>query len=549
MNGNRTSLESLAGWWYNPFAINGSVIFVKGEHVYVNNVLDESSQLKIGSGRKLTLGKYSGVVRNNGTETEISWDKDKIVWRYIGELPDKYGPDTKQGRFKYTKVLGKGANGVVCEAIDMQRQKHDSRETVAIKVLWLSDEISCKKLKYKAALRLQSEYVWSHLFLHNTRHEHYNSKQGSLFLQYFEDHTGLPAASEATVLSPDRLQQREPAPLPYVVMELAKGSLAWKALFENPDDGSKAYSTSDRREIVRQLASALDYLEKFDLLHRDLHFHNIFLSRDKGLSVTIGDLGMMSRPTNTVYFVPYDEEGWKMRDWVPWEAWNLTDTKSRRSSGPTRGRAASPYFQQQSLDGNWQAVDVFALGVIHLYLCLGQEEARRILACIRADQHPSLDCESSKRLILDSDLAIRMVSKDPNGRPTTSEVLDLVPKTGLSYVLSWFYRPCASRASRPRSRSRSRSPRRQRSRALGSSSRRCAYLPTELNGVRVLEREAGNKWRVTDRNFRVKPRTDGLGRRKSKDIDDHMGGNSAVVKWGEVVVGVDEDDGWVRCEL
>lgn len=452
---NKILLESLQGWWENPFANkDAGMYYVKGEHVYIKNEL-VGELLKVGPGRKLTFGKYSGVVKTGGRE--ISWDSGKIVWTLVGELPDMFDPETKRGRYKYTAVLGKGANGVVCEAIDLQAATASRR--VAVKVLRGIDITNHKEL-YKSALRLHCEFLWSHMLIHNTKHEHYNARQACFFLRYFEDGTGFPAASGANTLHAEGLQRLERsvvvARLPYIVMELATGDLAWKALFEK-EDAAASYTMSHRREIIWQLASALEYLGKFNLLHRDLHFHNIFLSRRKGQpAVSIGDLGMMSHRDQAVLFVPYNEEGWKMRDWVPWEAWHLHCSRSSRARSPS-ARSHSPYFREQHANGNWQAFDVFSLGVIHLYLCIGQKETRNILDRMLKDLGPpSLNVEGSQPLILDTDIAIRMVSKDPDERPVPGEILRSLPRMGPVWsIITWPFRSCGSRASTPRNRSRS----------------------------------------------------------------------------------------------
>merc|ERR1711865_1133028 len=79
--------------------------------------------------------------------------------------------------------------------------------------------------------------------------------------------------------------------------------------------------------------------------------------------------------------------------------------------------------------------------------------------------------------------------------------------------------------------------------------KRSIYLPVELNGVRVLLKEADNKWQATTQNFQVKPNTVGLGHRNSKNIDDRLDGLKAIVKWGDSIRGVDAGNGWVRCEV
>jgi len=177
------------------------------------------------------------------------------------EHPDAYDPVTKKGRFHYTRQLGKGAHGVVLEAVDMLATC-GSPLVVAVKVPRGYSSLE------NAREKLQREYNWSHKLLHSTEDE-----REQLFMKYLEDHTG-----------PEH-------PTPYVVMELAKGDLAWNVLFGKK---KKTCTMVDKRKIVHQVARALTYLEKFGLLHRDLRFHNMFLSRSK-LDLTIGDFGLMCR--------------------------------------------------------------------------------------------------------------------------------------------------------------------------------------------------------------------------------------------------------------
>jgi len=544
------SLDSLQGWWENPYSQNGiGMQYVKGNEVFIGNApikdgAGKAVTIKIGAGRKVKFGEYSGVVKPDGQE--ISWDNNKIIWTHLGELPDMHDPETKVGRFKYTKLLGKGANGVVCEAIDMSAVEE---RKVAVKILRLST-LSNKREIYKSALRLHFEYLWSHMFLHNKKHKHFNSEHANLFLQYFEDHTGLPPAPRNMFLASDidLLNQSDTshkvARIPYVLMELAKGETSWKVFFEKEEESARRFSTRDKRDVFRQMVSALAYLRKFDLVHRDLNFHNVFVSRSKGrLGVAIGDLGMMGSRTQVLTFAPGDEESWIMRDWVPWEAWHIPPTVT------TNGRHQSPHQRAQSpampvrenayKEENWQAFDIFSCGVVHLYMCLGQLEARRILQHIRLQNpSPPLNGSISRRLLLDSDLALGMICKDPDERPMPGEVLE-----GLqSESTFWSILMCPSRACSGRA-----APARQNRTVSRSRSRsRSRYLPMELNGNRVLVKEGANTWKVTMPNVKKKPNTAGLGHRRSKNLDDHIIGGQSMVKWGERVSGFDEGDGWVR---
>merc|ERR1712203_885057 len=88
---------------------------------------------------------------------------------------------------------------------------------------------------------------------------------------------------------------------------------------------------------------------------------------DGDCSMQILDLGLMSYQTmeKDMAFRPCSEFHWQRRDWIPWEAWCLESSQvgSRAMLHPT--------------------FDVFSMGVILLYLCLGQTETRLLLERIR----------------------------------------------------------------------------------------------------------------------------------------------------------------------
>merc|ERR1712070_499552 len=243
------------------------------------------------------------------------------------------------------------------------------------------------------------------------------------------------------------------------------GDLAWKAFFDGSIVDDKiplGLSMYDRRDVIWQLASALQYLGKFDLLHRDLHLQNVFVSHSRGrYRISIGDLGMMSFRSQEVVFVPDSEENWKLRDWVPCEAWNILGKSSK--SG---GRTASPSLVRRAptpgrVDGqyNWQASDIFSLGVMHLYLCFGQIESRVILQKVRQGRYDLAtlaEACASDQMILEPKFAIRMVAKDPDERPMPAEIMNLVKHGPVSTMRHWLCGSCSNRAPR------SRSPRRRR---------------------------------------------------------------------------------------
>lgn len=162
-------------------------------------------------------------------------------------------------------------------------------------------------------------------------------------------------------------------------------------------------SAADKHKVTYQLVRALTYLADLGLMHRDLRFHNMFLSRD--LKLTIGDFGLMARCGDSFTLASKKEDSWKKLDWIPWECRHLQgiDAPSAQASG------------------NY-AIDVFSFGVIHLYLCLGQAQTRTILGRVEAGC-PAFDGEIPTGLVLDSCLAIRAISKDPVERPSPSEIM------------------------------------------------------------------------------------------------------------------------------
>jgi len=68
------------------------------------------------------------------------------------------------------------------------------------------------------------------------------------------------------------------------------------------------------------------------------------------------------------------------------------------------------------------------------------------------------------------------------------------------------------------------------------------FLPVELNGTCVLVEESRDMWRVMNS---INAGTPGLAYRTSKHFEDKHGG---LAMWGDLISGVDDGDGWIRCE-
>lgn len=421
------------------------------------------AQLELGDGRKIIYGsKYCGKVHDDCKR--ISWNNGSITWNYLGDLPDIYDAESRGGRFKYTKLLGQGAHGIVCAAYDMcsGTDEHGVRSKVAVKVLKKASN------RGKTRARLHCEYLWSYLLLHNAKHTLYEPSRASLFMKYLEDHTGLRECSEAELLRPDLISwleaQRNVPELPYVVMEIARGDLLWNCLEKRKGQKGSLpaqLNGDQKREVFRQLISALEYMGKFQLQHYDLRFHNMFVCQEGHLQLCIIDLGMMGHRCQSFTLSPHNEAGWRQRDWLPWEVWQFPEGSSEKAKAKLAAMA-SP-LPQDAEDINHQAFDVFSTGVILLYMCLGQKETREILDKIYSGEKPeSLRIESSKALFLEEGMALKMISKDPHSRPVPAELMTALVKPGAGRSILKSVKNLLGKKQHPdtaRSRSRSRSPR------------------------------------------------------------------------------------------
>ena len=77
--------------------------------------------------------------------------------------------------------------------------------------------------------------------------------------------------------------------------------------------------------------------------------------------------------------------------------------------------------------------------------------------------------------------------------------------------------------------------------AATSTTTRWWYLPQEVNGVTVLVNPGGFAWQST--NDALQSSTFGLAYRMSKDDSDKA---NEILPWGQMDVGIDEGDGWVK---
>jgi len=73
-----------------------------------------------------------------------------------------------------------------------------------------------------------------------------------------------------------------------------------------------------------------------------------------------------------------------------------------------------------------------------------------------------------------------------------------------------------------------------------------AFLPMKVNGEPVLTEEGPKQWRLTITSEARAKGMNGIGYKKTKNNQVPLGPGA---KWGEVINGVDEGDGWLRCDL
>ena len=308
-------------------------------------------------------------------------DKEKVP------LPEAHDPATGHGRWLYEGRLGEGGLATVYRAWDCK----GNLGCVAVKVLKRHS-----KAHARHAFAMHRESQWSLERLHNPQNPRYSEKHASLFARYLEDHTGFadlgPEDFEERrkfFESPDFdwYKQRVTLPnKPYVVMELVKGETLQTAM--------PTMSRSEKREVILQCATALEYLERFSLIHRDFRGCNMHLiARENGTDqcqLKILDLGVMisaeaGMEENCNMAVQAfrrrgdTEEKRKRYDWLPWEVRDACDDLQ----GPVRNF---------NLPGH--AFDAFSLGVLILHLLLGKTKARLILDTLKDHPEKMLDASS-----------------------------------------------------------------------------------------------------------------------------------------------------------
>ncbi|TNJ26547.1 Kinase, NEK [Giardia muris] len=149
-----------------------------------------------------------------------------------------------------------------------------------------------------------------------------------------------------------------------------------------------SYSDQEVWRMVREVADALTYLHKKRHVHRDLKPANILLSSD-GRCV-LGDFGI---------------------------ARTLGDSSWMATHAGTQPYMAPEIHQGENYN---KSVDVWALGVIGYEMCTGGRPFRNVAAVLEKTSAPPLEGRPSDLAALIS----RMLSKDPEDRPTAQDVLE-----------------------------------------------------------------------------------------------------------------------------
>ena len=167
----------------------------------------------------------------------------------------------------------------------------------------------------------------------------------------------------------------------YIVYEIAEGGALFDHLKRRTDSGL-AFSESEAAEVIRDIASALDFLHGNGIAHRDVKPQNLLcLSRDYASPCKLADLGLCSGAR-----VQANQEGWRTPTGT---AGFIAPEMAARFADPT---GSTSYSTQ---------ADIWSLGVVTFMLLFGV--APFDVACGRVDCRfdDGYDCEYCEDILLE----------------------------------------------------------------------------------------------------------------------------------------------------
>ncbi|CAE1313817.1 Eukaryotic translation initiation factor 2-alpha kinase,Eukaryotic translation initiation factor 2-alpha kinase 3 [Acanthosepion pharaonis] len=173
-------------------------------------------------------------------------------------------------------------------------------------------------------------------------------------------------------------------------------------------------------DFFDQIVTAVEYVHKKGVLHRDLKPSNIFFSMEDVIKV--GDFGLATAMTN---FIEAGEESL-----IEGEESLLGSASGTQYKRHTGGVGTELYMSPELLDCKAynQKVDIFSLGMILfelLYPFKTESERRMTLYKVKQQKYPK-DFNQFIPDFFDKtiDLLNRLLSSDPDERPSASEILD-----------------------------------------------------------------------------------------------------------------------------
>jgi len=178
----------------------------------------------------------------------------------------------------------------------------------------------------------------------------------------------------------------------FIVMELMEGGELYEEIVKR-----KSFSEKDASHIMEQLFSALNYLHKNNIVHRDLKLENLLLTRKNDLEIKLADFGLSKMYNGTAMFTA----------------------------------CGTPYYVAPEIltgDGYNSKIDTWAAGVL-LYVLLsgrlpfsGETDVDLFKAIMDADliwKKPQFDTVSGEA----KDLIQKLITKDIDSRLTAEEAL------------------------------------------------------------------------------------------------------------------------------